>query len=100
VEGKLPASAIKMVRKDPMSYAKGSAVHVVWSFPYADSVSVSNLHDRLIDGQRSHLFAIEVWDPRDGKVSAILTPKVPLDRVVEVIRRAGRPPSSLWVESI
>jgi hypothetical protein len=88
-----------MVRNNPKySAATEKVLHVTWAFPFADSVSVSTLHERLVAGQKSRLFDIQMWDCRDGQVSAILAPEAPVDEVVEAIRKIGRKPSALWVE--
>lgn len=75
------------------------ALHLVWTFPFADSVSVSTLHSRLIAGQKSRLFDIRLWDCRDGQVSAILAPEVPYDEIVAHLASTGHKPTSIWLES-
>ena len=71
---------------------------MVWTFPYADSVSVSTLHSRLVAGQESRLFDIRLWDCRDGQVSAILVPEAPFEDIVAHIWSTGHKPTTLWVE--
>lgn len=74
------------------------ALHVVWTFPFADSVSVSSLHSRLIAGQKSRLFDIRLWDCRDGQVSAILAPEASYDEIVAHLSSTGHKPTSVWLE--
>ena len=87
-----------MAESDVTKIGSEGALHVVWTFPYADSVSVSSLHSRLVAGQESRLFDIRLWDCRDGQVSAILVPEAPFEDIVAHIWSTGHKPSGLWVE--
>src|SRR5579862_2912187 len=87
-----------MAQSDVNKLPHEGALHVTWKFPFADSVSVSTLHSRLIAGQRSRLFDIRLWDCRDGQVSAVLAPEAPYDEIVAHLRGIGYQPTSLWME--
>jgi hypothetical protein len=87
-----------MAQGDVNKLANEGALHVTWNFPFADSVSVSKLHSRLVAGQKSRLFDIRLWDCRDGQVSAVLALEAPYDVIMEHIRSTGHQPSSLWME--
>ncbi len=88
----------QMAEGDVTKTGNQGALHVVWTFPFADSVSVSTLHSRLVAGQEARLFDIRLWDCRDGQVSAILVPEAPFEEVVAHIWSTGHRPSGLWVE--
>ena len=79
--------------------ANGSAVHVVWTVPLGDSISISNLYRCLVGGQESKLFDIQSWDCRDGQVNAVLEPQAPLEDIVAVLWGTGREPAGLWLEN-
>jgi hypothetical protein len=87
-----------MAHSDVIKHPNEGALHVTWKFPFADSVSVSTLHNRLVAGQKSRLFDIRLWDCRDGQVSAVLAPEAPYDEIVAHIRSTGHQPTSLWLE--
>ena len=89
---------LQMAEHDQQKLPNEGALHVVWTFPFADSVSVSALHSQLVAGQKSRLFDIRLWDCRDGQVSAILVPEGPFEAVVAHIWSTGHKPSGLWVE--
>ena len=88
----------QMAESNVRKLGNEGALHVVWTFPFADSVSVSTLHSRLVAGQESWLFDIRLWDCRDGQVSAILVPEAPFEAVVAHIWSTGHKPTGLWVE--
>ena len=87
-----------MPHSDVTKLPNEGALHVVWAFPFADSVSVNTLHSRLIAGQKSRLFDIRLWDCRDGQVSAILAPEAPYDEIVAHLSSTGHKPTSVWLE--
>src|SRR5580692_6938035 len=87
-----------MTESEALKMGNESALHVDWTFPFADSVSVSSLHSRLVAGQESRLFDIRLWDCRDGQVSAILVPEAPFEDIVAHIWSTGHKPTGLWVE--
>ena len=88
-------------RKQPRDPARarlagGGQLHVVWTTPFANSDSAATLHNRLRSGQESQLFELESWECGEGHVRARLTPKAPLEDIVDLIFGAGHQPSSLW----
>lgn len=78
--------------------ANGSAIHIVWTLPLADSISVGKLYGCLVRGQESQLFSILAWDFRNGQVSATLKPQAPLDDIVAILWSTGQEPAALWLE--
>jgi|SRR5580692_2270722 hypothetical protein len=88
-----------MPQSDVTKLPHERALHVEWTFPFADSVSVSTLHSRLIAGQNSRLFDIRLWDCRDGQVSAILALEAPYEEIVAHLSSTGHKPTSLWLEN-
>ncbi len=75
-------------------------LHIVWTLPFADSVAVHKLRDLLAEGVKAELFSLVSWKSHDGRVSAVLAPKAPLEAIADLIWSTGQLPAGLWLEAL